>query len=329
MNTRLQVEHGVTELVTGLDLVGLQLAVASGRPLPFAQSDVGVSGHAVEVRLCAERPREDYRPTPGTVTHVRWPEGVGLRIDRAVESGSTVGAAYDSLVAKLMAHGADRDVAVDRLARAMRSLELDGLETNRDLLAAVLDDDAYRRGDVDVHYLDGRPDLRDARLPEAARHRHAAAAAVALLAERGGRSLVPVPAAGWRNVGTALHADELRDGAGTRARTGHQTGGPRAVQVGERWQEIGTGAATEGLVDLEAAADGLRRRYGVRLGTHAVGVNGPEGQSTSPSGSPTTRTSAAAWRGSAGPHCPVPSPRSWSPSVTWWPRAIPWSCSRR
>ncbi len=101
MNTRLQVEHGVTELVTGLDLVGLQLAVASGRPLPFAQADVRVSGHAVEVRLCAERPREDYRPTPGTVTHVRWPEGPELRTDRAVESGSTVGAAYDSASAAM------------------------------------------------------------------------------------------------------------------------------------------------------------------------------------------------------------------------------------
>ena len=280
MNTRLQVEHGVTELVTGLDLVGLQLAVASGRPLPFAQADIGVSGHAVEARLCAERPREDYRPTPGTVTHVKWPEGAGLRTDRAVESGSTVGAAYDSLVAKLMAHGAERDVAVDRLARSIRSLELDGLETNRDLLAAVLDDDAYRRGDIDVHYLDRRPDLRDAGLPEAARQRQAAAAALALLAERGGTSLVPVPAAGWRNVGTAQHADELRDGAGTVLVRATVPGAPVSVRVGERWEEVGTGTATEGLVDLTAAADGLRRRYRVRLGAHGVDVNGPEGQST-------------------------------------------------
>ena len=77
MNTRLQVEHGVTELVTGLDLVGLQLGVAAGRPLPFAQEAVTSTGHAVEVRLCAESPRDGYRPTPGTVAHVRWPEGAG------------------------------------------------------------------------------------------------------------------------------------------------------------------------------------------------------------------------------------------------------------
>jgi propionyl-CoA carboxylase alpha chain len=286
MNTRLQVEHGVTELVTGLDLVGLQLAVAAGRPLPFAQRDIGVTGHAVEARLCAERPREDYRPTPGTVTHVRWAEGRGLRTDRAVESGSTVSAAYDSLVAKLLAHGTDRDMAVDLLVRAVRSLELDGLETNRDLLAAVLDDDAFRRGDVDVHYLRRRPDLRDAGLPDAARHRHGAAAALALMAQRDRRSLVPVPAAGWRNVGTALHADELRDGVGTVMVRAPAPSAPVSVQVGERWQEVGTGTVTAGsddteaTVDLAATADGLRRRYRVRLGAHGVWVNGPEGQST-------------------------------------------------
>ncbi|HEX4161393.1 MAG TPA: biotin carboxylase N-terminal domain-containing protein, partial [Acidimicrobiales bacterium] len=81
MNTRLQVEHGVTELVTGLDLVGLQLAVASGRPLPVPQEAVTSTGHAIEVRLCAESPRDGYRPTPGAVTHVRWPEGAGIRVD--------------------------------------------------------------------------------------------------------------------------------------------------------------------------------------------------------------------------------------------------------
>jgi len=99
MNTRLQVEHGVTELVTGVDLVGLQLMVAGGEPLPFAQSDLATAGHAIEVRLCAERPREEYRPTPGVVTHVRWPSAPGIRCDRGVETGSVVSPAYDSLVA--------------------------------------------------------------------------------------------------------------------------------------------------------------------------------------------------------------------------------------
>ena len=279
MNTRLQVEHGVTELITGLDLVGLQLAVASGLPLPFGQADVTATGHAVEVRLCAERPREDYRPTPGSVTHVSWPEGPGLRTDRAVESGSTVSPAYDSLVAKLMAHGGDRVAAVAKLSLALRTLELDGLETNRDLLAAVLDDDAFRRGEADIHYLEHRPDLRDAALPDAVRRRHGAAVAFCLTDERAARSLVPVPAAGWRNVGPALHADELTDAAGTMVVRAAVPDQPAHVLVDGRWRPVGSATTRDGVVDL-AAEDGLRRRYRVRHTVHAADVNGPEGQST-------------------------------------------------
>ncbi len=280
MNTRLQVEHGVTELVTGLDLVGLQLTVASGRPLPFAQAEVAVVGHAVEVRLCAESPREDYRPTPGTVAHVRWPEGQDLRTDRAIETGSVVSPAYDSLVAKLMAHGRDRDAAIGRLSLALRALELDGLETNRELLGAVLDDAAFRRGEADVHYLESRPDLRDALLPEEVRQRHGAAVAFCLLEERSRRSLVPLAVAGWRNVGSALHADQLTDAAGTTMEVrAASPGAPAHVRVNEAWAEVGTAHVHDAVVDL-AAADGLRRRYRVRHAPHRADVNGPEGQST-------------------------------------------------
>ena len=287
MNTRLQVEHGVTELVTGLDLVVLQLAVAAGHPLPLAQSAVVATGHAVEVRLCAERPRDDYRPTPGTATHVRWPEGPGLRTDRAIESGTVVSPAYDSLVAKLMAHGPDRAVAVAGLSRGLRSLELDGLETNRDLLGAVLDDADFREGRADVHYLDGRPDLRDAVLADETRRRHAAAAAFCLTRERAARSLVPVPAAGWRNVGRPLHADQLTDATGTIEVRAAPPAEPARVLVDDEWRDVGRAqvhggdvGAGEGehLVDL--MADGVRRRYRVRLTDHRADVNGPEGQSS-------------------------------------------------
>jgi propionyl-CoA carboxylase alpha chain len=282
MNTRLQVEHGVTELVTGLDLVELQFRVAGGQPLPLGQGDVATSGHAVEVRLCAERPREDYRPTPGTVTYVRWPEGAGLRIDRAIESGSTVGGSYDSLVAKVMAHGQDRAQAIARLSLALRALELDGLETNRDLLQAVLDDAAYREGAVDVHYLERRTDLRDAALPGAVRRRHGAAVAAALSAERSRHSLVPVPAAGWRNVGEALHADTLTDAEGTLEVRASAPQQPVRVLTEGQWQVVGTAAVSsveDEVVDLATADDGLRRRYRVRHTAHAASVNGPEGQS--------------------------------------------------
>jgi propionyl-CoA carboxylase alpha chain len=289
MNTRLQVEHGVTELVTGLDLVGLQLTVASGRPLPFAQSELTTSGHAVEVRLCAERPREDYRPTPGTVGHVRWPHGAGLRTDRAIETGSVVSAGYDSLVAKLMAWGDVRAAAIAKLALALRGLELDGLETNRDLLQAVLEDGAYRRGEADIHFLENRPDLRDAMLHDTVRHRHAVAVAGVLLEERSAGSLVPVPAAGWRNVGHALHADELTDAAGALSVRLPAPGAPAAVFVDGAWRVLGTVDARRtdagtgaGTADLSTTADGLRRRYRVRhqWAGHLAFVNGPEGQST-------------------------------------------------
>jgi propionyl-CoA carboxylase alpha chain len=278
MNTRLQVEHGVTELVTGLDLVGLQLSIASGSPLPFAQEHVALSGHAVEARLCAERPREDYRPTPGTATHVAWPQGAGLRTDAAIESGSTVSPSYDSLVAKVMAHGDDRPTAIARLARALRALEVDGLETNRALLGAVLEDPVFRQGNAGIDYLDGRPDLRDTVTADDVRHRHAAAGVLALLHERSAASVVPVPAAGWRNVGTALHVDSLTDTAGTLA---VRTMGPEpevAVLVDEEWVRVGSGRATGAFVDLTSG--GQRRRYHVRLAGAQVDVNGPEGQSS-------------------------------------------------
>ena len=279
MNTRLQVEHGVTELVTGLDLVGLQLLVAAGHPLPLSQADVQANGHAVEVRLCAERPREDYRPTPGTATHVRWPVGPGLRTDRAIESGSVVSPAYDSLVAKLMARGRDRASTVARLSHALRALELDGLETNRQLLSAVLDDATFRDGEADVHYLDSRTDLRDATLPDETRHRHAAAAAFCLTGERAARSVVPVPVGGWRNVGRALHADALTDAVGTLEVRAAVPGEPASVLVDGEWCPLATAQTHDGIVDL-VTTDGLRRRYRVRLTAHGADVNGPEGQSS-------------------------------------------------
>ncbi len=278
MNTRLQVEHGVTELVTGLDLVGLQLLVASGQPLPLTQEHISISGHAVEARLCAERPRDDYQPTPGTADHVRWPEGDGIRTDGAIESGSTVSPAYDSLVAKVMAEGESRHVAIARLSRAMAALEIDGLETNRDMIGAILSDGAFQQGNIGVEFLDNRADLRDAGLPEATRHRHAAAVAFSLLDARAGRSLVPVRAAGWRNVGTALHSDLFVDAAGTIEVRVPAPDGPASILVGDEWHEVGTAVTDDGVVDLTSS--GMRRRYRVRISAHWAFVNGPEGQST-------------------------------------------------
>jgi geranyl-CoA carboxylase alpha subunit len=136
MNTRLQVEHPVTELVTGLDLVELQLRVARGEPLPLAQADVRFAGHAVEVRLCAEEPADDFLPRLGTV--LDWRPDELTRCDHALEPGMAVSPHYDSMLAKVVAHGATRAEALDRLARALDRTVLLGVPSNRSFLARVL-----------------------------------------------------------------------------------------------------------------------------------------------------------------------------------------------
>jgi geranyl-CoA carboxylase alpha subunit len=144
MNTRLQVEHPVTELVTGLDLVELQLRIARGEPLPLAQADVRLAGHAVEVRLCAEEPADDFLPRTGTV--VDWRPDELTRCDHAIEPGMTVSPHYDSMLAKVIAHGSTRSEALDRLARALDRTVLLGVPSNRSFLARVLRHPAFADG---------------------------------------------------------------------------------------------------------------------------------------------------------------------------------------
>jgi propionyl-CoA carboxylase alpha chain len=239
---------------------------------------VVASGHAIEVRLCAERPREDYRPTPGTALHVRWPVGAGIRIDAAIETGSTVSPSYDSLVAKVMAHGDSRASAIARASSALRRLELDGLETNRALLSAILGDKVFTEGNAGIDYLDSRHDLRQAGHAAATRRRHAAAAGAALLQARAARSIVPVSAPGWRNVGTPLHADLLSDIEGELPVRAARPDLPIEVFDGGEWHNTGTAQSTASTVDL--TSDGIRRRYHVRLSSHSAEVSGPEGQSS-------------------------------------------------
>jgi len=291
MNTRLQVEHGVTELVTGLDLVQLQLAVAAGHPLPFDQDDLMVDGHAVEARLCAERPREGYRPTPGRVLHARWPAGEGIRVDAGVETGSLVSPAYDSLVAKVLAVGEDRATAVARLRRALAGpLELDGLETNRDLLGAVLADGDFAVGRTSTDFLDTRPQLVAARLDDAVRRRHAAAASLFLEHVRSSASLVPGAPPSWRNVGRAGHADRFADGddqltvvvgrrRGDLSVTISGPDGPGEATAGVASTvraTVRSDGIASGTVDLEAG--GIVIGHRVRCHGHQLAVSSAEGQ---------------------------------------------------
>ncbi len=129
MNTRIQVEHPVTEMVTGIDLVATQLRLAAGEHLAFAQADVTISGHALECRINAEAPNVGFRPSPGRIGRWTAPDGPGLRIDTHVEAGAVVPPFYDSLLAKLIAHGRDRDTAIARMAEALGRFDVDGVDT--------------------------------------------------------------------------------------------------------------------------------------------------------------------------------------------------------
>jgi acetyl-CoA/propionyl-CoA carboxylase biotin carboxyl carrier protein len=164
MNTRLQVEHPVTEEVTGLDLVELQLRVAAGEPLPLAQDDVVLRGHAVEVRVYAEDPAAGFLPTGGRV--LAWKEPEGVRVDSGIAEGVVVGSDYDPMLAKIIAHGADRAEALDRLDAALRLTVLLGLGTNIGFLRALLADPDVRAGNLDTGLVGRRVDeLAKSELP--------------------------------------------------------------------------------------------------------------------------------------------------------------------
>jgi len=154
MNTRLQVEHPVTELVTGLDLVALQIAVARGEPLPLTQEEVPLTGHAIEVRLYAEDPAQGYLPATGPVALWRPAEGAGVRVDAGIETGMEVSPFYDPMLAKIIAHGRTRAEALARLTRAVEDTVLLGTVTNTELLADVLGQDTFGQGEATTAFLD-------------------------------------------------------------------------------------------------------------------------------------------------------------------------------
>ncbi len=153
-NTRLQVEHGVTELVTGVDIVEQQLLVAAGRGLGLGQEDVKLHGWAVEARVYAEDPWSGFRASSGTVTMWRPPQGMWLRVDHAVEPGMRVDPSYDTLVAKIIAYGRDRSEAVARLSAALRETVIGGVETNLELLRVIVETSWFRRGEYSTSTLE-------------------------------------------------------------------------------------------------------------------------------------------------------------------------------
>ncbi len=157
MNTRIQVEHPVTEMVTNCDLVGLQLRLAAGEDLHDLLSDISSTGAAIECRLYAENPAKNFLPSPGTLTKFDLPEGMeGIRVDAGVRVGDAITPYYDPMIAKLIAWGTDRSTAIDRLCAALEATRVEGLATNRDFLIAVLNDPDFRAGSIWTGFVEER-----------------------------------------------------------------------------------------------------------------------------------------------------------------------------
>ena len=153
MNTRVQVEHPITELITGVDIVKEQLRIAAGLPLDYRQTDIRISGHALECRLNAEDP-ESFAPSPGTVSQYHPPGGPGVRVDSHLYNGYRVPPNYDSMIGKLIAHGETREVAIARMRGALVELVIEGIKTNAPLHRRILGDARFLNGGADIHYLE-------------------------------------------------------------------------------------------------------------------------------------------------------------------------------
>jgi len=202
MNTRLQVEHPVTELVTGIDLVQWQLRIAAGEKLPYRQEEISPRGWAIECRITSEDASNNFLPSTGRVEYLHLPSGPGVRWDGGIEQGSDIGLYYDPMLAKLIVWGADREQAVTRMRMALVDLIIQGVETSRDFHVRMMDDDEFRRGAIDIQWLERR-------LTSILEHRpteefvRVAAIAGALLAERDRAARAVSPSAARSGFPTA------------------------------------------------------------------------------------------------------------------------------
>jgi propionyl-CoA carboxylase alpha chain len=297
VNARIQVEHPVTEAVTGLDLVRLQLLVAAGDPLPPEALVARVEGHAIEARLYAEDPAAGFLPQAGRLHRFRVGGELGVRVDAGVEDGSVVGVHYDPLLAKVIAVAPTRAEAARRLAAALATSSLHGVVTNRDLLVGVLRSEPFLAGETDTSFLDRHPpaDLAATATDPSATRLHAAAAALAAQARRRSTATAyPTIPSGWRNNPSQPQRIDLVPGPAS--------AGAAAVQVAYHFDRTGTlaslevdgdpvpaprlwrcrsvpdGAATPTwLVDLEV--DGVRRRFEVHQVGDTAYVDSPLGHS--------------------------------------------------
>ncbi|MFV0396025.1 MAG: acetyl-CoA carboxylase biotin carboxylase subunit [Coprobacillaceae bacterium] len=154
MNTRIQVEHPITEMVTGIDLIREQIRIAAKQRLSFKQEDITMTGHAIECRINAENPRENFRPCPGKIRSLHLPGGMGVRIDTTLYQGYTVSSHYDSMIAKVIVHGSNRLEAIRRMRRVLAELVIDGIDTNQELQYVILHSSEYVKGNFDTSFIE-------------------------------------------------------------------------------------------------------------------------------------------------------------------------------
>jgi propionyl-CoA carboxylase alpha chain len=273
VNTRLQVEHPVTELVTGIDLVRAQLLVASGEPLPPEMLDSSAKGHAIEARLYAENVGAGFVPVSGTLTTLEFPQFDGIRVDAGFTSGSHISTFYDPMLAKVIGYGSTRDEACSRLARALRETRVHGVITNRDLLIGILGEPEFRLGAIDTAYLERHDpaQLMAGKDDGAAVGTHALVAAVA--AQAGRRSvtaILPGLPSGWRTLPTQDQMVSFVVGDDTVEVSYRFDRGRVTAAVDKQSHDVRIRAASTALVDAEI--DGVRRRYRVSCcgATHYV-----------------------------------------------------------
>jgi propionyl-CoA carboxylase alpha chain len=282
MNTRLQVEHPVTEEVTGLDLVELQLRIAEGEPLPPQARDARIGGHAIEVRLYAEDVAAGFVPATGPLHRFSIPAAPGIRVDTGFRDGSVVSPHYDAMLAKVIAHGRTRADAARRLARALGQAEIHGVTTNRDLLTAILTEPEFLAGGTDTGYLARHEPaaLAAAAAPGSAAARvHALAAALARQAgNRAGAPVLGTLPSGWRNVFSVPQRVSYTAAGEAREVTYRLRGDRVTAEVNGEPVEALVLAASPGQVDLEV--DGTRRVYRVHRAGDGTYVDASDGASS-------------------------------------------------
>jgi propionyl-CoA carboxylase alpha chain len=284
MNTRLQVEHPVTEAITGLDLVRLQLTVAQRQPLPPEALTPTMTGHAIEVRLYAEDAEHGFLPSTGLLREFDVPTGdaTGLRLDSGVETGSVVSRHYDPMLAKVIAHAPTRAEAAARLASALRRSSLQGVTTNRDLLTRILGEPEFLAGSTDTAYLD-RHDvaaMAGSLLDPVGRRAHAVAAAMAVqAAHRREATVVAGLPSGWRNNPSQPQEVQLVDGSTTvSVDYRFDRSGRLDVSVDGEPVDAELHPGVTGTVTL--SIDGVRRSYGIGITGSIVDVSSALGTSS-------------------------------------------------